>query len=133
MMIEDKLAKCKDKKECFEVIKEHLASMFSTSNNMELTNLLYNSVLVYTSEFLDGKRDSESYERAVDRILGKYKEYSEKDEEVVWRVEDVRKSILKAYPRIKDLPGECDYWDEIIRGVKNIEKKEIERKKEYVV
>jgi len=128
MMIEDKLTKCKDKKECFEVIKEHLESMFSAPNNMKLTNLLYNTILVYTSEFLEGKRDPESYERAVDRVLGKYKECSKNPEELLLKVEDMRKGILKAYSRIKDLPGECDYWDEIIRGVKEMGKKE-----EYVV
>jgi hypothetical protein len=127
-MIEDKLTKCKDKKECFEVIKEHLESMFSAPNNMKLTNLLYNTILVYTSEFLEGKRDPESYERAIDRVLGKYKECSKNPEELLLKVEDVRKGILKAYSRIKDLPGECDYWDEIIRGVKEMGKKE-----EYVI
>jgi hypothetical protein len=126
-MIEDKLTKCKDKKECLEVIKEHLVSMFSESNNMKLDALLSNAILLYTSELLEGKRDPKSYNSAVDRVLGKYKECS-KNPEKLSKIKEIRRGVLKAYSKIKDLPGECNYWDEIMKGVKDEQKKD-----EYVV
>ncbi len=124
MMIEDKLIKCKNKKECMEVIKEHLARMFSGSKDVKLDSLLSNSILVYTSELLEGKRDPASYKRAVDRVLGKYEKYSSYPKELLSKVGNISKGVLKAYSTIKDLPGECDYWDEIIRGVKDEQKKD---------
>jgi hypothetical protein len=36
----------------------------------------------------------------------------------------MRKSILNVYPRIKNLPGECNYWDEIIKGTEDVQKKD---------
>jgi|GEM_PF-2570533 len=124
MMIEDKLIKCKNKKECMEVIKEHLARMFSGSKDVKLDSLLSNSILVYTSELLEGKRDPASYKRAVDRVLGKYEKYSSYPKELLSKVGNISKGVLKAYSTIKDLPGEYDYWDEIIRGVKDEQKKD---------
>jgi len=92
MVIENKLRKCKDKRECFQVIREELEkSIFrETLTNIQLAHLLYNAILVYTSEFLDGKRNPESYSVVVDRVLGKYKECSGKPEELVLKVKDVR-------------------------------------------
>jgi hypothetical protein len=127
-MVEEKLRKCKDKKEFMELLKKYLTTSIDDTLGRKVGmahNALYTGILIFTSEFLSGTRNERSYKRAIRWTLNKYKEGQE---ELVKRleskIEEVVKLIVGAYPVIKELPGDYNFLEELKRKTEESDKRE---------
>ena len=128
-MAEEKLKKCKDKKEFIDLLNKYLTTALQDTFDRKVGmthHALYEGILLFTSEFLNGIRDEKSYKKAVKWALKKYRDGSDVlEKRLEAGIEETVECIVKAYPVIKKLPGDYDFAEKL--------KKSSSKKEDYVV
>ncbi len=112
-MGKEKLWKCKDKKEFTNLIKRYLTTVFQDTFDRKIGithNALYEGILLFTSEFLNGIRSEKSYKKVVKWAIKRYREgCDELEKRLETRIKEMVEDIVEAYPLIKELPGDYDF------------------------